>query len=373
VISVQNKEVVFTGKLAAMTRREAWECVRSAGGQPGRDVTQRTGILVVGMEGWPVLPDGNISRKLRTAEHLQRRHQRLEIISEAELLEAIGMQERRPALAKQFPAERVCQILGIGRDTLARWEQFGLVQPCDGRYDFQDLVAARTIAELVGRGVAPATIAKTLSRLSFVLPVERPLAQLRIVAENPSELLIELGEQRITPTGQLVLDFGDRPAAAPIADLEARRRRMSADEWFDEGLNREEEEHYTEAAEAFRRAVELRPDFADAWYSLGNALTDAGDLEAAEQAYREALRHDAGNSWAWYNLAGVLLDLERLDDAITALECGLDVAPTFADAHYNLALCYEQAGRRREARSHWETYLRLDPHSEWAKVAKQHL
>jgi tetratricopeptide (TPR) repeat protein len=43
------------------------------------------------------------------------------------------------------------------------------------------------------------------------------------------------------------------------------------------------------------------------------------------------------------------------------------------DAHYNLALLYQNLGRTMEATRHWKTFLKLDPSSEWANIARREL
>jgi Tfp pilus assembly protein PilF len=47
--------------------------------------------------------------------------------------------------------------------------------------------------------------------------------------------------------------------------------------------------------------------------------------------------------------------------------------PAFADAHFNLAMALSDLGQREEAQQHWRTYLRLDPESPWAEIARGHL
>ena len=46
---------------------------------------------------------------------------------------------------------------------------------------------------------------------------------------------------------------------------------------------------FTEAEEAYRRAIELQPKFADAWNNLGTCLRELKRPEEAETAYRKAL------------------------------------------------------------------------------------
>ncbi len=71
--------VAFTGRLAPMSRREAERVVRDARGVPVSGVSRRTSIVVVGMEGWPLLPDATVSRKLQRAEAVECPRRALEI------------------------------------------------------------------------------------------------------------------------------------------------------------------------------------------------------------------------------------------------------------------------------------------------------
>jgi NAD-dependent DNA ligase len=46
--SALKSSVAFTGRLACMSRAEAFEVVRQCGGTPSPAVTQRTQVLIVG-------------------------------------------------------------------------------------------------------------------------------------------------------------------------------------------------------------------------------------------------------------------------------------------------------------------------------------
>ena len=63
--------VAFTGRLACMSRAEAFEVVRQHGGTPSQAVTKRTNLLIVGELGWPLLDDGRPSNKLTRATSLR--------------------------------------------------------------------------------------------------------------------------------------------------------------------------------------------------------------------------------------------------------------------------------------------------------------
>jgi NAD-dependent DNA ligase len=59
--------VAFTGRLACMTRAEAFEVTRQHGGAPSQAVNKRTNLLIVGELGWPLLDDGRPSNELTRA------------------------------------------------------------------------------------------------------------------------------------------------------------------------------------------------------------------------------------------------------------------------------------------------------------------
>ena len=176
----------------------------------------------------------------------------------------------------------------------------------------------------------------------------------------------------MAPNGQMLINFGEAPRhEATIVPLRAAT--PSRTEWFEYGQSCEESEDYSEAVDAYRRAISAEPRFAAAWFNLGNALRMLGQLEAAAAAYQEASRQDSAMAPAWYNLADVLEEQGKIHDAVTSLRAALQASPSYADAHFNLALCYEKLEQRREAKRHWEAYLKLDRSSQWAKIARRHL
>ncbi|HEY8086693.1 MAG TPA: tetratricopeptide repeat protein, partial [Polyangiaceae bacterium] len=59
--------------------------------------------------------------------------------------------------------------------------------------------------------------------------------------------------------------------------------------------------------------------------------------------------------------------------ATAYFERALEGDPRFADAHFNLAMAWEQVGERGRARPHWRKYLELEPSGTWADVAREHL
>ncbi len=365
--------VAFTGKLASMTRREARVAVCAAGGEPVSSISHRTAILVVGMDGWPLLPDGTISRKLRRAEELLEAGCPIRILPEPAFLEIIGRVPQEPLRRKTFPPEEVCRALKIGPEMLRHWEQFGLIHPSNGLYDFQDLVSIQTIRILVGNGIRPEKIARSLRQLASALPgLDRPLAQLRVVADNPEALLVDLGGKRLSAGGQLLLDFeGQHRSGGNVLPLDPLGK--SRADWFELGVRFEEEELYPEAAEAFRAVLSMEPDCPDAHFHLGNITREMGILWAAEEFYGTAARLAPSMVSAWCGLASIQEERGAAEEAISSYQAAIAVCHDCSDAHFNLALCYEKVGRRQEAIPHWFAFLKLDPGSASSQVARRRL
>jgi tetratricopeptide (TPR) repeat protein len=73
---------------------------------------------------------------------------------------------------------------------------------------------------------------------------------------------------------------------------------------------------------AYRKAIDLKPDFAWAYLSLGNALKAQGKPDEAAAAYRQAMRIDPNFAEAHCNLGHALREQGRLKDAREALRRG---------------------------------------------------
>lgn len=59
----------------------------------------------------------------------------------------------------------------------------------------------------------------------------------------------------------------------------------------------------------------------------------------------------------FYNLAALEIEKGNFAEATELLRAALEREPKLTDALYNLALCYEKAGKRTEAVKAWEQYL----------------
>jgi tetratricopeptide (TPR) repeat protein len=116
-----------------------------------------------------------------------------------------------------------------------------------------------------------------------------------------------------------------------------------------------------EAIEHYRRALEIRPDFADALTNWGAVLAQQGKLAPAIEHLQHALRLRPDSAEAHTNLGGALAVQGKLAEAIEHLQHALRLEPDYAPAHSNLGFVLAQQGKRAEAIEHYRQALRIRP------------
>jgi thioredoxin-like negative regulator of GroEL len=350
--SALKSSIAFTGRLACMTRAEAFAVVRRHGGTPSQAVTRRTTLLIVGELGWPLLDDGRPSNKLSRATSYG-----IPVVSERRFLEWIG-KAVPDSIQRTFSGEQIAALSKLSGAIIQELVQFGLLDERGGRFGFRDLASARQIAKLLADGVGLAEIVRSVSEIRRWLPAVG-LSSLRFRAGPHNSLEIEQPEGRTDKRGQFLLavdGFQQSPE-----DLFARAR--SAEEVGD----------IAEAERLYRLLMKSDPADASAPFNLGNMLrADARNTEA-EAAFRDATRTDPTFAQAWYNLGDLLDDQGRTDAAIECLRKALQVAPDYSDAMFNLALMLQRKNRYAEAIDYWRRYLASDCQSEWAIRARRSL
>lgn len=115
------------------------------------------------------------------------------------------------------------------------------------------------------------------------------------------------------------------------------------DTYFEQGL-------YSEAVEEYKKAIEIKPDWALAHNNLGLTYTKINRQNLAIQEYNEAIKLDPNLAEAHYNLASVYYDQRAFAKAITYYNTALKINPQMAEAHYNLGATYYETKRYDLAR-----------------------
>lgn len=99
------------------------------------------------------------------------------------------------------------------------------------------------------------------------------------------------------------------------------------------------------AIEGFQQAVRLNPRFAEAYNNLGRLLHAQGRLDEAESAFRNVIRIEPGHFVAHNNLGNVLFDQGRRDEATQCYRHAIRLRADYAPAHNNLGNIHRACGR----------------------------
>jgi hypothetical protein len=168
--SALKSSIAFTGRLACMTRAEAFEVVRQRGGTPSETVTKQTKLLIVGELGWPLLDDGRPSNKLSRATAYG-----VPIVSERRFLEWIG-KAIPDNLHKTYSADQLAALSKLPSDKIQELVHLGLLDERDGHFGFHDLAGARQIAKLLTEGVRLSEIIRSVSEIKkWLLRLDWPM------------------------------------------------------------------------------------------------------------------------------------------------------------------------------------------------------
>lgn len=129
-----------------------------------------------------------------------------------------------------------------------------------------------------------------------------------------------------------------------------------------------------DAEKAFRRAVEIRPDWTLALANLGSILVGKGKYGEAEKLLAKAISLDDQNTLAYSALTELKLSSkarpEELKDLLTRLNVLTGKARPTAAAWAARAALEVAVGDKAAARSSFEKALELEPKNEFALIAK---
>ncbi len=350
--SALKSSIAFTGRLACMTRAEAFELVRQRGGTPSETLTKRTKLLIVGELGWPLLDDGRPSNKLSRATSYG-----VPVVSERRFLEWIG-KAIPDNLHKTYSTDQLAALSKLSGDKIKELAQLGLLDERDGHFGFHDLASARQIAKLLTEGVRLSEIIRSVSEIRKWLPAAG-LANVRLRHGPSHGLEVEQAGGRTDKHGQFVLAVG--------------HSHYDPDDLFQQAQAAEEGGDIAKAERLYRILMNSDPLDASAPFNLGNMLRTRGRNVEAEAALRTATQVDPNFAEAWYNLGDLLDERGRHDAAIECLRKALLVAPNYTDAVFNLALLLQRKNQYADAADYWRHYLASDCQTEWATRARRSL
>ena len=122
-----------------------------------------------------------------------------------------------------------------------------------------------------------------------------------------------------------------------------------------------------EAANEFRKAIELDPNSAHAHDNLATVHAEKGRFREALAEYLTALDIEPDSAMAHYNLA-CFLSSHALDMAVSEYRLAIEQEPDYRDAHVNLGITYAELGKVDEAKQALKTAIELEPNDTFARL-----
>lgn len=373
--ALAGQQIVFTGRLATLSRGAAYELVARHGGVAQRSVSAQTTLLVLGQGDWPLLQSGRLTRNLRTARRLQAEGRPLAIVDEYALLACLGLEDRNDGASRRFTLLELASIVGVSAARARCWVAAGLLSPREVKggvewFDYQQLSSARLLARFDANETSRRRLRRSLRQLARLLPDRaRLLAELSQADAEGRLLWRNESGQLLDGAGQIHFDFNQ----AGESSVQWTPRPDTTTDWFAQGVAAEDEGNLNAAVAAYREAAAANPADADAWFNLGNVLTATQQYDEAIASYEKSLELNATHAEAWNNLGAALAGAGRYDEACRAFESAVEISPLYGDAHYNLADALDLLGNSQAACQHWRAYLRGDCDSDWADYARLRL
>ena len=446
---LENKRIAFVGRLFGMSRRDVSELVRKHGAKVSRKLDAKLNLIVLA-DDLSMLLDTDNWLTPEMADALSRGE--LEVISETELwqrlsefdaarnngsqsVQADASKNVSVPLTRLYTPSMLASMLDVPVATIRQWSRMGLIHPVRQvkklpYYDLREVDGARSLAQLLEKGVSPALIKEKIEQLGKYLPdAVRSLDQLSILLSG-KKALFRIGSDLVDTRGQFHFDLDDAPDYVLRIQNGSSNDQNSTDspnnapvgfpwELVDQQDTQsvpDSEPEPTDFASILDMALmddsaplpvseqTLREDIAAlqqagdwdnalaaarllllAYRSdslqqlsednvvLADVLFQLGRIDAAEERLLIALEYDSDNLEARLNLGCLLKQQGNNSAALSAFKGCLEQFPDYADAHYHIALLLDELERSDDALEHWQRFWDLTPSGPWKTVAAERL
>jgi tetratricopeptide (TPR) repeat protein len=125
------------------------------------------------------------------------------------------------------------------------------------------------------------------------------------------------------------------------------------------------------AEEAWKKAVEMKADYAEALNALSTLYNNQKRFEeAGAMSAKAAAGGGSGGADATFNQGIILWNQGKIAEAKVKFEETIKMNASHADAHYQLGMALLNEGKLAEAVSAFESYVKLAPDGQYATQAK---
>ncbi len=212
------------------------------------------------------------------------------------------------------------------------------------------------VVNMQGQVIGVATLQITGGQsINFAIPSER-ISQLQTgPLVSLSDLVVATGRNKRARAvqyfrdGLSFLSKDDCEKALPYFEKAVESDNNYAEAWAQTGFCREKLGRHSDAIDASKKAVNLRPS-AESYFNLGLAHYYLKQYREAAENYRQSIRLDPFNAAdAYYALGLVYRDWGRADEEIQAYKQAIRLKPDYVSAYERLGSRYLRAKKYSEA------------------------
>ena len=224
------------------------------------------------------------------------------------------------------------------------------------------------VVNMQGQVIGVATLQITGGQsINFAIPSER-ISQLQsgAVVSLPDLVVASSRNKRAKAVqsfrdGLSFLSKDDCEKALPYFEKAVESDSNYAEAWAQAGFCKEKLGRHSEAIEASKKAVNLRPS-AESYFNIGLANYYLKQYREAVENYRQAIRLDPYNAAdAYYALGLVYRDWGRADDEIQAYKQAIRLKPDYTSAYERLGSRYLRSKKYSEAIETFKQLTALKP------------
>jgi tetratricopeptide (TPR) repeat protein len=148
--------------------------------------------------------------------------------------------------------------------------------------------------------------------------------------------------------------------------------------FYNIGFAYSQKKDYAQAEENYKKALEVKPDYAEAYNGLANIYNAQRKFDLAAEASAKASQLSAatpgslqgGNADALYNEGVILWNGGKIPDAKAKFQAAIAANANHAESHYQLGMALVNEGKLPEAGAEFNAYLKLSPDGPNSATAK---
>jgi tetratricopeptide (TPR) repeat protein len=221
-------------------------------------------------------------------------------------------------------------------------------------------------------------------------------AEVRVSISRPAEANLVLGagnaaaasKEAAAKNAELKKTFEEGVAASRAGNHDEAIAKFTAsaainetcyDCYYNIAFSESQKKDYDKAEAAYKKAIEIKPDYAEAYSGLANVYNATRKFDQAATASAKAMELSGsgaaaggggGNADAMFNQGVILWNAGKIPEAKKQFEGAIAANPNHAESHYQLGMALVNEGNLAGATTEFETYLKLAPEGPNAATAK---